>query len=89
MLTGAWQKCRGNYKPESVFEQGDLVVVTRDLQFKEADADTPYDSWIWEEYRIDKQAYETIKAGMLNVSNQTDQNTADIDYIATMADIEL
>ena len=83
-MYSTWQDCRGDYKPEPIFKRGNQTVIVKNI--KETDEKGVYQ---WEEYAMLTEDYESVIASTTALSNQIDQNTADIDYIATMADIEL
>ena len=83
-MTSAWQSCQGDYKPAQLFIRDNQTVIVRNI--KETDEEGVYQ---WEEYAMLTEDYESVIASTTALSHQIEQNTADIDYIATMADIEL
>ena len=82
-MFSAWQQVVDNHAPSPVFERNNCMVVTRSVEELEDG------QWKWEEYAMPKDVYTHIIAGTTPLEALTEQNTADIDYIAAMADIEL
>lgn len=83
-MTSTWQSCQGDYKPAPLFVRGNQTVIAKNIH--ETDEKGVYQ---WVEYAMLTEDYESVIASTTALSTQIDQNTADIDYIATMADIEL
>lgn len=82
-MISSWQDCQGNYKPQDVFKRGNCTIITKDIREVEEGL------WKWQEYAVSTNEYEIIVASISPLSRQIEQNCADIDYIATMSDIEL
>ena len=82
-MINAWQHCQGDYCPEPLFIRGNKTVIAKNISEVE---DGLYQ---WEEYAMLTEDYENVIASTSVLSDQTNQNTANIEYIAVMSDIEL
>lgn len=83
-MTNVWQAVQGDYRPADVFEQGDVVVIARNIKLTEENI------YQWEECRLPIDDFLDIVSivdsqmsdGLFDVADLADENSSAIDDLA-------